>query len=289
MPLKLFSSHLSRLTTAGLSLGAFLLLGSSGVMASTTSAGRPLNRFDLQQTFNNRLTSFPLQITQSGSTAPDVIIDTDPSGSNSGSPSSTPTAADPRFTCQVVNGQYTVVYHPQSQPDRYYPWAVPRQMGGGWSPERRCEAISQRLEAYRADGLSELLTGVENGYDTVCVTTQAEPRCRIVFTVPPGQDPLLTRDLVFENLARADSGLQTQGVNTFTNRGGGLLGDLDRLFNGGARNDNQTPAPSINLRPFLDPADGGTGTKLRANEPASPSQPSSPQDRNFRLNPDLFR
>lgn len=204
-------------------------------------------------------------IPETGSTPPppaeDVVIENDPSPSPN---------RDARFTCEYNQGQYTVMYNPESQPNQSYPWAVPQQMGGNWSPERRCREISQRLELYRPDGLLELQTSVMNNENIVCVTSQADPSCRIVFTVPRGQDPMTTRDRVFDNLADANQGIQTRGVNTFTSNSS--LRDLL----GGNRNSNQ-PEESINLRPFLGPADGGTGEELGMND--SPS----------RLNPDMFR
>lgn len=184
-----------------------------------------------------------------------------------------------RFACEVQNGQYTVTYQPRSQPGKVYPWATPSPLGGGWSSEARCMEISRRLEMYRPDGLLEMTTAIENGYNTVCVTTQKNSACRIVFTVPPGQDPKLTRDRVFDNLAIADGGDATQAVNTFV---GGSDGLTDQLVNlgiealGGAR---RSPSEAINLRPFLDRADGGTGSRLTAPS----AQPGRP------LNPDRFR
>lgn len=205
-------------------------------------------------------------IPDDGTTTPtpeeDVVVDNDPSPSTS-----VPT--DRRFTCEYNNGQYTVMYNPQSQPNESYPWAVPQQMGGNWSPERRCREISQRLETYRPDGLLELQTSVMNNENIVCVTSQDDPSCRIVFTVPRGQDPIATRDRVFDNLADANQGIQTQGVNTFTSNS-----SWRDLLRGNRRQSDET----INLRPFLDPADGGTGEELR-------STSNSPS----RLNPDLFR
>lgn len=200
--------------------------------------------------------------------AEEVVVETEPSD-----PSPTPAANnDPRFTCEYRNGRYTVMYNPQSQPDQTYPWAIPQQMGGNWSPERRCLAISQRLESYRPDGLLELQTSVKNNQNIVCVTSQADPSCRIVFTVPSGQDPISTRDRVFENLAIANQGQQTQGVNTFTN--GSSLQDL---LSGNSSRPSSSANNHIDLRPFLDQADGGTGNQLR-------STPSP-----FRLDPRLFQ
>ena len=198
-------------------------------------------------------------------------------------PSSTSTTDSPRFICQIHNGQHTVMYFPESQPTQAYPWAVPQALGGGWTPDRRCNEISKRLEFYRPDGLVELRTGVENCYNTVCVTTEKDSRCRIVLTVPPGKDPVQTRDSIFQNLTIADSGQQTQGVATYTGTTGGssTLDDLINLGNstlGGGM--SQARSSSINLRPFLDRADGGTGVRLTGGVSAG---------RGVRLNPGSFR
>jgi hypothetical protein len=136
-------------------------------------------------------------------------------------------------------------------------------MGGGWSADRRCQEISRRLESYRPDGLLEMRTATENGYSIVCATTEKNPTCRIVLTVPQGQDPIITRDRVFANLTTADSGQQTTAVNTFAERdrslqGIGLPTDITGIMN--------RPRPSgIYLKPFLDPADGGSASPARLN------------------------
>lgn len=184
---------------------------------------------------------------------------------------STQRAEGQKFACELVDGQYTVMYYPDSQSNQGNAWATPSALGGGWTPERRCNEISRRLESYRPDGLQELSTDRVNNYDIVCVTTQANPACRIVFTVPPGQDAKITRDRVFENLTVADSGQQTDAVNTFVDGGGNnqILRDIlgvGSVTRGGSSNSNQRPQfspDSINLRPFLSPADGGTGRLLR--------------------------
>jgi hypothetical protein len=217
------------------------------------------------------------------STIPSSTRSTTPTSTYDGS--SLPTAeSGARFSCQMLNSQYTVVYHPSSQPNQSYPWAIPSTMGGGWNSERRCNAISQRLESYRPDGLQELRTAVENNNNTVCVTTQKNPQeCQIVFTVPPGQDPTTTRDRVFQNLTSADNGQPTEGVNTLA--GGQPSGQMGSLYNLGRTllgggNNRRVASNSINLRPFLDRADGGTGTRLVGGVPTQA---------NPRLNPDKFR
>ncbi|WP_346292669.1 COP23 domain-containing protein [Sphaerothrix gracilis] len=169
--------------------------------------------------------------------------------------------SSPRFECQVENGQYTVMYRPSTQPDQAYPWAVPEAMGDNWPAERRCNVISDRLEFYRPDGLLELRTDRLNGYDIVCVTTEQDNSCRIVFTVPPGQDAVLTRDRVFDNLVAADQGESTSAINTFTGQNDNILGQIEAALGGSGL--NRRRSGGINLQPFLDSVDGGTGTQLR--------------------------
>ena len=223
-------------------------------------------------------------------TPPDIVIESEPEASEQ--PGTVVTDGDQRFVCQNFQGEYTVMYLPESQPNESYAWAVPESMGGGWTAERRCAEISRRLESYREDGLVELTTGRENNYDIVCVTTEANNSCQIVFTVPQGQNALATRDAVFENLATADTGVQTQGVNTFTssqNSNSNVLGQLFDIFS-----DSPLPAStanrsssrsSINLKPFLDPSDGGTGSALVKGSSSVYGTPSPGRQ----LNPDLFR
>ena len=198
----------------------------------------------------------------------------------------------PRFFCQLWKGQYTVMYSPEKSTGESYPWAIPQQLGGGWGPEKRCVEISRRLEEYRPDGLLEMSTATENGYNTVCATTQSRSACRIVFTVPPGQDPIATRNSVFSNLTTADNGQMTQGVNTFVgNRSENLNlnGDLVNLGlailgQGSSVGSSSTSglgySSAINLKPYLAPSDGGTGRQLTNGVRLQ---------RGLRLQPDKFR
>ncbi len=220
---------------------------------------------------------------------------TTPASTTNGSTRSTTTAAkdsnpssttaSARFFCQVWNGQFTVMYSPESRSGEVFPWAIPKDLGNGWVAEKRCNEISRRLEEYRPDGLNELSTSTENGLNTVCATTQSNSKCRIVFTVPPGQDPLITRNSVFQNLTVADAGTMTQGVNTYIGNGNGnTTNNLVNLglsilgSNSGWR--NSYADRDINLRPYLSPRDGGTGRALTNGVRLQ---------RGLRLNPSDFR
>lgn len=214
---------------------------------------------------------------ESGTTPNDSEASEPPGGTPA--EDATPVAASARFTCQLHNGQYTVMYTPENQSAQAYPWAVPDDMGSSWPAQRRCNEISARLESYRPDGLSELQTAIENGYNTVCVTTESAPGCRIVFTVPAGQDPIGTRNQVFENLTLADSGQQTQGVNTFVGGNSTIFEQVVNILSDTtAVGSLQTRQGAINLKPFLSPKDGGTGTRLTGGASTGRG-----------LNPDNFR
>jgi hypothetical protein len=213
-------------------------------------------------------------------------------------------AGSPRFACQMWAGNYTVMYQPESQPGEAYPWATPRDLGGGWDAAKRCAEIGRRLEEYRPDGLKELRTATENGYNTVCVTTDSNGSCRIVFTVPSGQDPVTTRDSVFRNLTVADGGQMTEGVNTLVgsssnvnltddlvNLGLSVVGGLGSWSNPVATRDG-----GINLKPFLAPTDGGTGVSMNNAVPIQKTQPikTAPASqfqspKGLKLDPQKFR
>lgn len=220
-----------------------------------------------------------------------IPIETKPSKTTSPAPSNLPASKLPsdkpsdkvanpsdnknaRFSCQMRDGKYIVVYQPKSQPQKYFPWAVPSAMGDSWSPERRCNEISRRLESYRPDGLLEMRTGTENGYNIICATTDKNPACRIVLTVPNGQDPIATRDKVFGNLITADSGQATTAVNTYSARSGtltlsgfgkvggpgGFIGIVPSNLPRGVVGRPLVKGNGLYLKPYLDPSDGGTGS-----------------------------
>lgn len=221
-------------------------------------------------------------------TVPSGSTTTVPTGTSTNTPTSTPVDTSTRFSCQYYNGRYTVMYQPQSQPGQFFAWAAPQALGGGWTPQNRCEAIAQRLELYRPDGLQELQIARENNENIICVTTEAIPGCRIVLTVPRDKDPYTIRSSIFSNLTTSDSGQQTTAVNTYTNRSRGGVNDLYNLGRTilGGNNSVSSSKNGINLKPFLAREDGGTATKLRNG--VSIGRQSQPQNRTI-LNPGLFR
>ena len=293
----------SHIKKTSLPLSIALIFSGGSLHAATISQMKELDQHDLGQ-IRQLVSQYPPEViidtypgTNRSTTTPGTNRSTTTPGTNRSTTTTrtSTTNADTRFTCEYINGEYTVMYRPETR-NSSFPWAVPSQLGGGWTPQRRCNEISRRLELYREDGLLEMTTGIKNGYDTICVTTQVDPTdCRIVLTVPPGQDPQLTRDLVFENLLIADDGSRTQGVYTYSGNGNGLdiLNDIGNLINGrgnSSRSLSASPSGSsqspdkIDLRPFLDPSDGGTGSQLKNNSNYIPSTPT-----NSERKPSIFK
>ncbi|MEC4818026.1 MAG: COP23 domain-containing protein [Scytonema sp. PMC 1069.18] len=270
----MLSQPLKYLLLSGLGLSMFL--GNASAFAQVRSNGGDVV-----------VPTEPATGTSRSSTTTTTTTGTGTSRSTSTTSTSTTIDKGTRFSCQMYNGEYTVMYQPESEPGRYFPWATPRTLGGGWDAQQRCVAIANRLESYRPDGLLELRTSKENGYDTLCATTEVNPGCRIVLTVPPEKDPYVVRNSVFQNLVAADSGEQTIGVNTYTSRGNNDLYNLGRTLLGGNKKPAASSKAPINLKPFLDRADGGTGRGLRNGTALNP-QPSKSQS-GYRLNPNKFR
>ncbi|WP_066376859.1 MULTISPECIES: COP23 domain-containing protein [unclassified Anabaena] len=235
--------------------------------------------------FDNSTDSVVVPTVPSGSSTPTTTTTPFPTDTSVNTSTATTTVGNARFVCQQYNGQYTVMYQPQSQPGQFFSWATPAALGGGWNPQLRCQTIANRLELYRPDGLQELQVSVLNNENIVCVTSEADPSCRIVLTVPRNRDPYNVRNSIFQNLMSADNGQQTIAVNTYTNRGGNELYNLGRTLLGNGNRVNSLRS-GINLKPYLDVKDGGTGRNLR-NGVAIRRQ--TPAQVPTRLNPDRFR
>lgn len=281
-------------STVGLSmfLGNSIALAqvNRGVVVPTTSSPGNVNT---SQRTNNSVTRTRTSTTRSrdGSSTSTVTTSTSSSDNRTSPNANSPITSGTRFNCLFYNNEYTVMYQPESQPGKYFAWATPRTLGGGWNAQRRCQTIAQRLESYRPDGLLELRNSRLNGYDVLCVTTDRDNNCRLILTIPPGQDAYATRNQIFNNLTTADSGQQTFGVNTYTsNSDTGVEDILNGVFGRRNRSNRDRSAVSkdaIKLKYFLDGSDGGNGRYLRDGVKIRNSSTSAPSG--LKLNPKKFR
>ena len=98
--------------------------------------------------------------------------------------------------------------------------------GGGWTPERRCQEVSQRFEGFRQQGrLQYLTTGRINGQPVIC-TAKAEgaPCDGLLYTLKPGQDPTTALRNLFDVRYKARGPLNETEERLYIN--------VDKLLNG---------------------------------------------------------
>ena len=65
-----------------------------------------------------------------------------------------------------------------------------------YTPQKRCEEVSNRFQDYSNQGLlNYITTGKENGLDTICVAKDKERGgpCLLLWTLKPGTNPILVR------------------------------------------------------------------------------------------------
>jgi hypothetical protein len=108
------------------------------------------------------------------------------------------------FICSNDLGTPATVVVSSGKERPFIRWTSDRFAGSGWSAERRCEAVSQRLqESYDKGSLKFLTPGRMNGLPVVCSTDRDGGSCiDLIYTLKPGQNPATT----LSNLLQARQG-----------------------------------------------------------------------------------
>ena len=147
-----------------------------------------------------------------------------------------------RFSCQQRpdtqrgGDVWTVMYRHDKGPQ---PWLkMVTTLGGGYTPLKRCEEISQRLEIYRKDGLTKLDyrgdSNTPNQY-VICAKTKQSENCSLLVTLKPGSQTEAHKAVhdMTENLLNG-------GTGVYQNSDGKL-----------ATSNFSPSSPEIDLTPFL--------------------------------------
>lgn len=118
------------------------------------------------------------------------------------------------FICSSDLGTPTTVVVSPGKERPFIRWSSDRFADAGWTAERRCEAVSQRLqESYDKGSLKFLTTGRMNGQPVICSTDRDGGSCiDLIYTLKPGQNPATT----LSNLLQARKG--TAGPISETSR-----------------------------------------------------------------------
>jgi len=111
------------------------------------------------------------------------------------------------ISCQMVDGVPTTVSQTKRKRVEIIRWESDAFSSAGYTPARRCQEVSRRFEAYRAEGrLKYLTTGRVNGQNVICVADRHGGPCTgSLYTLKPGQNPSETLTSLL-NVRRGVSG-----------------------------------------------------------------------------------
>ena len=104
------------------------------------------------------------------------------------------------FVCDSNSGIPTTIYRDgRGVSEPWIKWVSEHFSEAKWTPQARCETVSQRLEQYRQEGRLKYVTlGVENNQQIICVASRNNGPCEgIVYTLKPGQDGIAALNNLF--------------------------------------------------------------------------------------------
>lgn len=113
-------------------------------------------------------------------------------------------------------------------------WVSNEFSSDGWTPIRRCMAVSDRLTANK-ENLRYLTTGVMNGMNVICTAVSKGADCdQLIYTLKAGQNPSATLRRLFNVRTRATSALTETNEGTYV--------DVNKLLGLG----DSTDLPTMN-------------------------------------------
>jgi Circadian oscillating protein COP23 len=150
----------------------------------------------------------------------------------------TPQAAEAKAeTFQCVAGSGTPTTVAVMSDGRRVPmikWVSNEFSSDGWTPLRRCMAVSDRLTANK-ESLRYLTTGVMHGMNVICTAVSKGADCdQLIYTLKAGQNPGATLRRLFDVRTRATSALTETNEGTYV--------DINKLLGLG----DSTDLPTIN-------------------------------------------
>jgi Circadian oscillating protein COP23 len=160
-------------------------------------------------------------------------------------------AAEQKFFCGQSSGVPTTMAMTSRGAVPVIRW-VSSLGDGQYSPEARCQAVSERFQQYHEAGhLNYLTTGMENGHAVICVTDSQGGDCAgTLFTLKPGSNPDQTLQHLFG--ARDRVGPLNEGVPR-------VYVAMEEVLKGGAVAGEELPRSQEMESPPV-PSDWGTET-----------------------------
>ena len=144
--------------------------------------------------------------------------------------------ASARFICGLRGGVPTTLALTPRGAVPVIQWTSQYFNSSGYSPERRCQIVSQKFEKYYQNGTLKFLTiGKVNGLPVICVAdTKGGPCTENLFTIRPGSDPNLALRRMLNVRARASGPLNESSDRIYL--------DFNKFLET-ATVDNSSPSP----------------------------------------------
>ncbi|MGK7904459.1 MAG: COP23 domain-containing protein [Hormoscilla sp.] len=156
--------------------------------------------------------------------------------------------ADGEFFCSSNNGvPATVVKHPDRGEVVFIRWTSDYFEGSGWTPQRRCEAVSARFQSAQSQGiLTYIVSSRMNGYGVICASRSADGPCEeMLLTLKPWANPSdVIQQVVNVNTDRTAPALAQTGNGLLRNSRGEQVLHVD-TFIGVTRNNVGGPSENI--------------------------------------------
>lgn len=120
------------------------------------------------------------------------------------------TSTSRTFECKTVSGVPTTVVKDSRGERQMIRWTT-HTGGAGYTPQRRCQEVSNRMNTYFSKSGQYITHGVMNRQKVLCITDQLGKDCLerergLLYTLKPDQDPKTTLEDLFElndvNVAR---------------------------------------------------------------------------------------
>ena len=95
------------------------------------------------------------------------------------------------FFCGIANGEPATIARTSEEEFPVIFWQTLYFRDSGWDPQKRCEEVSRRLQAFNEIGiLNDLVPATLNGQPVVCLARSSNGLCSgLLFTLEEEDDP----------------------------------------------------------------------------------------------------
>ena len=108
-------------------------------------------------------------------------------------------AAPRNFSCQMVSGAWATLVNESGKPERQLiRWTSDLGASVGYTPERRCNEVTNRMNLYFSNSGQFITHGIQKGQKVICTTDRLGKDClNLLYTLTPNKDPKVVLEDLF--------------------------------------------------------------------------------------------